>query len=96
MQLDTYWVFSGGSDPAVYLKRYPGRTLTTHLKEWAKDGRIVMIGEGDTKWDELFRLYETIGNIEWYIIEEERSPTPMEAVDQCLKGYRKLRATKTA
>jgi sugar phosphate isomerase/epimerase len=96
MQLDTYWVFAAGADPAVYLKRYPGRTRTTHLKEWTNDKRIAMIGEGDTKWDELFKLYETISNIEWYIIEEERSPTPMEAVDQCLKGYRKLRAQKTA
>jgi sugar phosphate isomerase/epimerase len=96
MQLDTYWVFSAGADPAVYLKRYPGRTQTTHLKEWTNDKRIAMIGEGDTKWTELFKLYETISNIEWYIIEEERSPTPMQAVDQCLKGYRKLRQAKTA
>jgi sugar phosphate isomerase/epimerase len=96
MQLDTFWVFSGGSDPAVYLKRYPGRTLTTHLKEWTKDGRIAMIGEGDTQWDELFKLYETTSHIEWYIVEEERSLNPMEAVDACLKGYRKLRAAKPA
>jgi sugar phosphate isomerase/epimerase len=96
MQLDTYWVFAAGADPAVYLKRYPGRTRTTHLKEWANDKRIAMVGEGDTKWDELFKVYETISNIEWYIIEEERSPTPMQAVEQCLKGYRKLRAKTTA
>ena len=96
MQLDTFWVFSGGADPAVYLKRYPGRTLTTHLKEWTRDGHIAMIGDGDTKWDELFKLYETISNVEWYIVEEERSPNPMEAVDLCLKGYRKLRAPKPA
>jgi sugar phosphate isomerase/epimerase len=96
MQIDTYWVFSAGKNPADYLKRYPGRTISTHLKEWTKDGRIAMIGDGDTKWDELFALYETISNIEWYIVEEERSPKPMEAVDLCLKGYRKLRAKKTA
>ncbi len=95
MQLDTFWVFSAGADPAAYLKRYPGRTLTTHLKEWTNDGRIAMIGEGDTKWDALFQLYESIANIEWYIVEEERSQTPMQAVDQCLKGYQKLRQTKT-
>jgi sugar phosphate isomerase/epimerase len=92
MQLDTFWVFSGGSDPVTYLKRYPGRTPTTHLKEWTKDGRIAMIGEGDTPWAELFGLYETISKIEWYIVEEERSSKPLEAVDACLKGYRKLRA----
>jgi sugar phosphate isomerase/epimerase len=99
MQLDTFWAFSGGADPVAYMKRYPGRTTTIHLKEWTKDNRIAMIGEGDTNWNELLTTCETIGKTEWYIIEEERSRTPeaaMEAVDKCLKGLKKLQAARLA
>jgi sugar phosphate isomerase/epimerase len=99
MQIDTFWAFAGGADPVAIMKRYPGRTATIHLKEWTKDNRIAMIGEGDTKWDELLNTCETIGKTEWYIIEEERSRTPeaaMEAVDKCLKGLKKLQAARLA
>jgi sugar phosphate isomerase/epimerase len=99
MQLDTFWALSGGVDPATYVKKYPGRTASIHLKEWTKDGRIAMIGEGDTKWDELLTTCETIGKTEWYIVEEERSRTmeeAMNAVDKCLKGLKKLQAARLA
>lgn len=35
MQLDTGNAMHGGADPVPFLKRYPGRALTVHLKEYA-------------------------------------------------------------
>ncbi|MBN1361737.1 MAG: sugar phosphate isomerase/epimerase [Sedimentisphaerales bacterium] len=93
MQIDTCNTMSGGGDPVAFLKRYPGRSLTIHIKEYSATNPNAIIGEGDVKWDEIFTLCETIGNTRWYIIEEEKDAyPPLTAVDLCLKNYRKLRA----
>jgi sugar phosphate isomerase/epimerase len=91
MQIDTCNCMDGGGDPVAYLKKYPGRSQTIHLKEWSATDKTAILGEGDVKWDEVFALCQTIGNTEWYIIEEEKDAyPPLEAVDLCLKNYRKV------
>jgi sugar phosphate isomerase/epimerase len=94
MQLDTCNAMSGGGDPVKYLKRYPGRALTVHLKEYSATNPNALVGEGDVQWKEVFRICESTGGTRWYIIEEENKPayTPMDAVERCLKYYRQLRS----
>ncbi|MDI9432787.1 MAG: sugar phosphate isomerase/epimerase [Planctomycetota bacterium] len=93
MQMDTGNCMDGGGDPVAYLKKYPGRSLTVHLKEHSKTNKNAIIGEGDVPWDEVFSVCETIGGTQWYIIEEEKDVyPPLEAIELCLKNYRKLRA----
>ncbi len=93
MQIDTGNCMDGGGDPITYLKKYPGRSLTVHLKEYSATNKNAILGEGDVQWDEVFALCETIGKTEWYIVEEEKDVyPPLEAIDLCLKNYRKMRA----
>lgn len=93
MQVDTCNCMTGGGDPIKYLKKYPGRSLTVHLKEWSATKKDAIMGEGDVKWDEVFAICESTGGTEWYIIEEEKDAyPPLEAIDLCLKNYKKLRA----
>jgi sugar phosphate isomerase/epimerase len=93
MQIDTGNCMDGGGDPIAYLKKYPGRSLTVHLKEYSATNKNAILGEGDVQWDEVFALCETIGKTEWYIIEEEKDVyPPLEAIDLCLKNYRKMHA----
>lgn len=93
MQIDTCNMMSGGGDPIVFLKRYPGRSLTIHIKEYSATNPNAIIGEGDVKWNEIFKLCETTGNTQWYIIEEEKDAyPPLTAAELCLKNYRKLRS----
>jgi sugar phosphate isomerase/epimerase len=92
MQLDLGNAMSGGADPIVYLKRYPGRTVTIHLKEYSATNPKAMIGEGDVKWAEVFRLCHTVGGTEWYIIEEEKDAVPpLEGAAISLKNLKKMR-----
>lgn len=92
MQLDLGNAMSGGADPLVYLKRYPGRTGTIHLKEYSATNKNAMIGEGDVKWAEVFRLCRTLGGTRWYIIEEEKDAyPPLEGIDISLKNLKKMR-----
>ena len=91
MQVDTGNGLHGGADMVPYIERYPGRALTVHLKEYSATDDKVMIGEGDVRWDDLFRLCESVGKTEWYIVEQEcyRIP-PLETVDGCLKALKDM------
>jgi len=93
MQLDTGNSMQGGGDPVAILKKYPGRSLTVHLKEYSKTNKKVLIGEGDVKWKEVFEICETTGGTQYYIIEEESGAYPsLESADKSLKNLKKIRA----
>ncbi len=89
MQMDVGNCLGGGGDPYATLKKYPGRSLTVHLKEHSKNSAPV--GEGEVKWDDVFQICESIGGTEWYVVEQESSTTtPLECVASCLKNLRKM------
>lgn len=90
MQLDIGNCLGGGGDPYAILRKFPGRSRTIHLKEYA--GKTsALIGEGQVKWDEIFTLCETTGNTQWYIVEEEGcAGTALACVEGCLKNLRKM------
>ena len=94
MQLDNGNAMHGGvsADGVLeFLKRYPGRAVTVHLKEFSSTNDKALIGEGETKWDELFKLCETVGGTEWYIVEQESyAYEPLECVRRCIKSLRKM------
>jgi len=82
---------SGKGDAAAYLKRYPGRATTVHVKEYSATNDKALIGEGDVNWPEIFSLCETSGGTEWYIVEQESyAYPPLECVDLCLQNLRKM------
>jgi sugar phosphate isomerase/epimerase len=88
-QLDTGNTLAGGGDPLALIKKYPGRTKTTHIKEFggAKDAAF---GEGTVDWKPLLEAYETVGGTEWYIIEHESSAHPLKSIKTCLENLRKM------
>ncbi len=91
MQLDTGNAIHGGADPVPFLKRYPGRAITVHLKEYAAGNDKALIGEGGVNWGDVFNLCENFGNTEWYIVEQESYAfPPLECVDKCLQALRKM------
>lgn len=89
MQLDTDNCLGGGGDPYAILKKFPGRSLTIHIKEHGgpKDAPV---GEGEVKWKDIFEICETTGNTEWYIVEHESGPDPLGSVGKCLENLRKM------
>ncbi len=91
MQLDTGNALHGGANPVPFLERYPGRARTVHLKEYSATNDKALIGEGDVNWAEVFRLCETIGNTEWYIVEQESyAYPPLECVERCLQALKAM------
>jgi len=91
MQLDTGNARHGGGDPISFLKRYPGRAITVHLKEYSATNDKALIGEGDEDWEQVFDICESIGNTEWYIVEQESyAYAPLECVAKCLENLRQM------
>lgn len=94
MQLDIGNCLGGGGDPYATLEKFPGRSKLVHLKEHGGPQGAV-IGEGDVDWDRVFELCKTVGDTEWYIVEQERYPEgddPMAAVRACIENIKKMRS----
>lgn len=91
MQFDTGNAMHGGAEAGPFLRRYPGRAATVHLKEFSATDGNALIGDGDVKWPEIFELCETVGKTEWYIVEQESYAfPPLECVDRCLKNLKQM------
>jgi len=91
MQFDTGNALHGGAQAAPFLRRYPGRARTVHLKEYSATNDAALIGEGDVPWAEVFELCETIGGTEWYIVEQESyAYPPLECVRRCLQALKAM------
>ncbi|MGD2175239.1 MAG: sugar phosphate isomerase/epimerase [Candidatus Brocadiaceae bacterium] len=91
LQIDLGNALHGGADPVPFIEKYPGRSGTVHLKEYSATNDKALIGEGDVRWDETFRLCESIGGTEWYIVEQESyAYPPMECVEKCLQALKEM------
>lgn len=93
LQLDTGNCMHGGADALETLKRYPGRAITVHLKEYSASNPNAIIGEGDVPWQEVLNFCETKGGTEWYIIEEEKDVyPPLVAIEKSYNNFQALKA----
>jgi sugar phosphate isomerase/epimerase len=93
MQFDTGNALHGGADALPFLKRYPGRAKSVHLKEYDPDNDKALIGEGKVPWTEVFAECESRGGTEVYVVEQESyAYPPLECAAKCreaLKAYGK-------
>lgn len=79
------------ADPLYYLKKFPGRARSVHVKDWNPETKSNIPGEGDVKWPEVLEVCETVAGTEVYIIEEESgSFKDLEGIDKMLKGLKKF------
>ncbi len=93
MQFDTGNAREGGGDPLPFLKRYPGRAITVHMKEYSKTDKSALIGEGDQPWKEMIQVCRKTAGTEWFIVEQESYKyPPLKCVEIDYQAMRKLMA----
>jgi len=96
MQLDVGTCLEAGKDPVAWIKANPGRIRSMHVKDWSAatgKGYTVLIGEGDAQWKQIFATAESVGGIEYYLVEQEGSRfPPLETAERCLATFKQLRA----
>ena len=95
LQLDVGTCVDAGADPVAWIKANRGRITSLHLKEWAPGegkGYSLLFGEGAAPWQKIFAAAESVGGVEYYLIEQEGSRfPPLETAERCLAAYKKLR-----
>lgn len=96
LQLDVGTCVEAGSDPVAWIKANPGRIRSIHCKDWAPGpdkGYRVLFGEGDSPWKAIFQAAESVGGVEYYLIEQEGSRfPPMETAQRCIDAWKKMKA----
>ena len=96
LQLDVGTCLEAGSDPVAWIRANPGRIRSIHCKDWSRDpgkGYAVLFGEGVADWKGIFEAAESVGGVEYYLIEQEACAHPeMEAAKLSLDAYRRLYA----
>jgi sugar phosphate isomerase/epimerase len=98
LQLDVGTCLEGGADPVAWIKANPGRIRSIHCKDWSSDPNVgykTLFGEGKADWKAIFQAAESVGGVEYYLIEQEGSRYPeMETAQRCLQAYRATRGGK--
>lgn len=93
LQLDIGHCVHASADPVAYMKKFPGRVLSVHVKEYSPTKRDALIGEGEVKWPQVIEACETVGGTQWYIIEEEsRAYKGLEGIARSIQNLKKLLA----
>ncbi len=92
LQLDVGTCENAGADPIAWVKANPGRIKSMHLKDWAPDkGYRVLFGEGITPWKELLAVAESVGGVEYFLIEQEGSQfSEFETAEKCLETWKTM------
>ena len=99
LQFDVGTCVEAGADPIAWIKAHPGRIQSVHLKDWApgtrqdEKGFRVLLGEGVSPWQEIFAAVESVGGVEYYLMEQEGSRySEFETAERCLAIWKKMRA----
>jgi sugar phosphate isomerase/epimerase len=92
LQLDVGTCLEAGGDPVAWIRANPGRIRSLHCKDWSPDpaqGYSVLFGEGSADWKGIFAAAESVGGVEYYLVEQEGSRfSELETSERCLKAFR--------
>ncbi len=92
LQLDVGTCIEAGSDPVEWIRSNPGRIRSIHCKDWSPEpgkGYTVLFGEGAADWKRIFEAAESVGGVEYYLVEQEGSRlSEIETARACLKTFR--------
>ena len=59
------------ADPVAFIKTNPGRIRHIHCKDWSPEKNYdVLFGEGVSPWPQVFAAAESVGGVEFYLIEQ--------------------------
>ncbi|MGQ9635255.1 MAG: sugar phosphate isomerase/epimerase family protein [Bryobacteraceae bacterium] len=96
LQLDVGTCVEVGQNPVDWIRMNPGRFACIHLKDYSPEpgkGYRVLFGEGAAPWKQIFQAAESVGGVEFYLIEQEGYSLPeLETAQRCLENYRRMRA----
>ena len=81
---DTCWLWTGGVDPAAWLRKYADRAPVIHLKDCVPEGGrkgFLPVGSGALDWDAIL---PECGKADWLCVEQDEPSGGLDAFD-CAK-----------
>ena len=91
IQFDTGNALQGGQQAAPYLKRFPGRVVSVHVKDFSGTKQSSLLGEGDVNWKDVLPLLKAKRGPRRYIIEQETYPFPsLVCAEKCLHTFEQM------
>jgi sugar phosphate isomerase/epimerase len=90
LELDVYWVFYGGADPAALVAQAPERYPLLHFKDMAGTGadrRDAPVGKGNVDFAPLLKSAEA--RTLYYVVEQDN---PVDAFADIATSYAGMRA----
>ena len=94
LQFDVGTCLKAGSNPVAWIRANPGRIKSMHCKDWAPGpdkGYTVLFGESSTDWKGIFAAAESVGGLEYYLIEQEGSRfSEFDTARKCLETFRRV------
>jgi sugar phosphate isomerase/epimerase len=97
LQLDVGTCLEAGSDPVAWINANPGRIRSIHCKDWSSDpakGYTVLFGEGAADWKKIFTAAESVGGVEYYLVEQEGSRfSELETARKCLDTFKTIHSS---
>lgn len=100
LQLDVGTCVKAGADPVAWINAHPGRLRSVHLKDWAPGTEAnekayrVLFGEGVAPWKPIVTALESVGGVEFYLMEQEGSRfDELDTARRCFENWKTLRRT---
>jgi sugar phosphate isomerase/epimerase len=100
-EMDVFWTYHAGQDPAKLLLAHPDRWVMLHVKDMRKGALTgfstgsapptdnVAVGSGQIDWPAVLGAAKKIG-VQYYFIEDE-TPAPLQCIPDSLKYLRTLK-----
>jgi sugar phosphate isomerase/epimerase len=92
LQLDVGTCLEAGADPVAWIRGNPARIRSIHCKDWSPEAGkrySVLFGEGVADWKGIFAAAQSVGGVEYYLMEQEGSRySELETAKKCLEAYR--------
>ena len=88
MEMDIFWLRSGGGDPLDYFGRYPGRFPMLHLKDMDAAKKMTDVGKGVIDWKTILGRRPLAGTKHIFVEHDE----PKDPFASIRDSYAYLRA----
>lgn len=97
-EMDIYWVVTAGEDPIKWIKKYPNRFKSCHIKDRLKNvepsntNASCVLGKGSIDFKKILKAAKQDG-MEYYFVEQERydNGTSMECAKMNAAYMQKIR-----